>query len=130
MTNREIIEQIFTDLAAANSRTLVERMADDVSWTVTGQTPWSKTYRGKGAVLGDLLGALRSRLADRYRAAAQRIIADGDYVAVQARGQATTRAGLPYNNEYCFVFRLENGAIKEITEYLDTHLAMTALGTP
>ena len=70
---------------------------------------------------------LRARLADRYRASAQRIIADGDYVVVQARGEATTKDGSPYNNEYCFVYRMENGKIREVTEYLDTELVTQAL---
>ena len=130
VNNRQIIEEIFAALATADSRLFVERMADDITWTVKGQTPWSKTYRGKDAVLKDLLGQLRARLADRYRATAERIIAEGDYVVVQARGQATTTTGLPYNNEYCFVYRLENGLIKEVTEYFDTQLVVTALGAP
>jgi ketosteroid isomerase-like protein len=34
----------------------------------------------------------------------------------RARGEATTKAGVPYNNEYRFIYRFENGAIKEATE--------------
>lgn len=119
-TNKQLIQQIYTDLAAGNSRSFIACLADDVQWTVMGRTPWSKTYHGKQAVLKDLLGELRARLADRYRATAHRIIADAEYVAVEARGQATTKAGVPYNNEYCFIYRLESGIIKGVTEYLDT----------
>jgi ketosteroid isomerase-like protein len=67
------------------------------------------------------------RLADRYRASAERIIAEGPYVVVQARGQAMTTAGTPYHNEYCFIYRVENGQIKEVIEYLDTELVTAAL---
>jgi len=93
-----------------------------------GTTPWSKTYAGKQSVLTDLLGELRTRLADRYRATALLMIAEGDRVVVQARGQATTKRGAPYNNEYCFIYRMENGLIYEVTEYLDTELLTSALG--
>lgn len=48
-------------------------------------------------------------------------------MVVQARGQSTTRAGIPYNNEYCFVYLMEDGRIKEVTEYLDTELVTKAL---
>jgi ketosteroid isomerase-like protein len=126
--NKTLIQQMFASLANADSRPFVALMADDVTWTVMGQTRWSGTYRGKTAVLNDLLGVLRTRLAERYRATAQRIIAEGPYVVVQARGQATTIAGTPYNNEYCFIYRLEDGKIKEVTEYLDTELVTSALG--
>ena len=40
----------------------------------------------------------------------------------------TTKSGKPYNNEYCWVFRLDGGRIKEVTEYMDTQLAEAALG--
>lgn len=125
--NKRIIQRVFDEMATGNSRPFVELLADDVTWTVMGQTRWSGSYRGKAAVLGDLLGQLRERLADRYRAAAERIIADGPFVVVQARGQSTTRAGIPYNNEYCFVYLMEDGRIKEVTEYLDTELVTKAL---
>jgi uncharacterized protein (TIGR02246 family) len=126
--NKALIQQMFDALANADSRPFVALMADDVTWTVMGQTRWSGTYRGKAAVLNDLLGVLRTRLADRYRATAQRVIAEGPYVVVQARGQSTTVAGTAYNNEYCFIYRLEDGKIKEVTEYLDTELLTSVLG--
>jgi ketosteroid isomerase-like protein len=125
--NKLLLEAIFAALATGDSRPFVAAMADDVTWTVMGRTPWSKTYEGKAAVLG-LLRELGSRLADRYRATASLILADGDHVVVTARGQATTRSGAPYDNDYCFIYRLERGAIREVTEYLDTELVSSALG--
>ena len=55
-------------------------------------------------------------------------IAEGDYVAVQAHGQATTKTGKPYNNTYCMVFRIANGKVQELTEYCDTELITAAFG--
>jgi uncharacterized protein len=125
--NKQLMTTIFDELSRGNSRPFVDCLADDVSWTVMGRTRWSRTYRGKPAVLGELLGPLGARLADRYRATAERVLADGDFVVVQARGQAVTKGGLPYNNEYCFIYRIEGGRIKEVTEYLDTELVTSAL---
>jgi ketosteroid isomerase-like protein len=125
--NKQRIERMFDALSNADSRPFVELMADDISWTVMGRTRWSGTYRGKSAVLTELLGVLRARLADRYRATAQRIIAEGPFVVVEARGVATTKDGRPYNNEYCFIYRMEDGKIREVTEYLDTELVTSAL---
>jgi len=51
------------------------------------------------------------------------------FVVVEARGKATTTAGTPYDNEYCFIYRIEDGRIKEVTEYLDTELVTSALGS-
>jgi ketosteroid isomerase-like protein len=126
--NKQLLQHIFDELSRGNSRPFVEAMADDVVWTVMGRTPWSGSYHGKAKVLRDLLGQLGARLADRYKASAQRIIAEGPYVVVQAQGEAVTKAGAPYNNEYCFIYRVEDGVIKEVTEYLDTELVTAALG--
>ncbi len=125
--NKQLLQRIFQEMSMGDSRPFVNALADDVTWKVMGRTQWSGTYRGKETVLKDLLRALQSRLADRYRASADRIIADGPYVVVQARGQAVTTAGTPYNNEYCFIYRVENGQIKEVIEYLDTELVTAAL---
>ena len=126
--NRQLLQHIFSSLAQSDSRPFVDAMADDFSWTVTGSTKWSRTYEGKQAVLTELFGPLRARIRDRVRTHAQRIIADGDFVAVEARGENTTKAGKPYNNRYCFVFRVSGGKLKEVTEYLDTELVTSALG--
>lgn len=37
---------------------------------------------------------------------------------------------MPYCNTYCFVFRLREGKLAELTEYMDTELATAALGDP
>ena len=38
--------------------------------------------------------------------------------------------GLLYNNTYCFVFRISEGKVKELTEYMDTELVTAALDDP
>ena len=68
------------------------------------------------------------RIDGRITTIPDRFIADGDYVVVEAHGSNTTKSGKPYNNHYCFVFRIDGGKLKEVTEYLDTELVTTALG--
>jgi ketosteroid isomerase-like protein len=129
--NKQILRHIFEELSKGNSEPLVAAMADDFRWTVTGTTPWSRTYDGKQAVLTELFGPLRARISGRLKTTAHRLIAEGEYVVVEARGNNTTRDGLVYNNSYCFVFRLADSRLKEVTEYMDTDLVRTALaGVP
>src|SRR5712692_4281675 len=125
--NKRLLQQVFSEMEKGNSRPWVEIMADDVRWTVIGTTRWSKTYEGKQSVLTDLLGVLRSRLADRMTMSAHRFIAEDDHVAVEARGRATTKDGRPYNNTYCLICRMAGGKVKELTEYVDTELVTAAL---
>jgi uncharacterized protein len=127
--NQGLMQDIFSELSKGNGKPFVESLADDFCWTITGTTTWSGTYRGKRAVLTELLGPLFSRFADRYTNTAHRFIAGGDYVVVECRGRVTTKDGRPYNNTYCWVCRIVDGKLRELTEYLDTELVTTALGT-
>lgn len=51
------------------------------------------------------------------------VTAEGDRVVVEFEGRATTCEGVPYNNQYCMVFRLQDGKIKQVNEYFCTVLA-------
>jgi hypothetical protein len=128
--NKALLQRIFDQLAQGNGKPFIDALADDFCWTVTGSTAWSKTYRGRQAVRDELLRPLFAQFADRYTNTAQRLIAEGDYVVVECRGRVTTKAGKPYNNSYCLVYRLADGHLKEVTEYLDTQLVATALEPP
>jgi uncharacterized protein len=125
--NKKLLQHIFEELAKGNSEPLVAGMADDFRWTIAGNSQWSRTHEGKQAVLTELFGPLRARISGNIKVMARRFVAEGDFVVVEARGNNTTRKGIPYNNSYCFVFRLENSRLKEVTEYMDTDLANTAL---
>ena len=46
--------------------------------------------------------------------------ADGDSVIVEERMRATLPGGNAYENDYCFVFVVEAGRIKQVREYMDT----------
>lgn len=126
--NKRLMQRVFEELAKGNSQALIEVLADDVDWHVTGTTKFSRTYHGKASLMNELVIPLFSLFADQYTNTADRFIADDNYVVVECRGKATTKTGRPYNNKYCFVFRLEDGKIKEVTEYMDTQLVVTTFG--
>ena len=131
--NKKLIEEIFAaagnpDPSARDRALFTASLADDATWTVTGQYSWSRTFTGKQAILNDLHGHVRSLLVDRARTLARRFIADGDHVVVEAKGDNVTKTGMRYDNDYCLVFWLADGKIKEIREYCDSVLTEKALG--
>jgi ketosteroid isomerase-like protein len=128
--NKQLLRQIFAEMAQGNSKPLVDAMADDFRWTVTGSTSWSRCYDGKESVLKELFGALRATLEGKISTVAVRLIAEDDLVVVEARGNNITRTGKPYQNTYCFVVRMAGGKLRELTEYCDTALVTSALGNP
>lgn len=129
-TNKVLMQKIFSQLAIGNGRPLVDAMAEDFCWTFKSGGPWRGSYCGKRAVLEDLLGPLMAQFADRYTNTAQRFVAEGDHVVIECQGKVTTKAGQPYHNQYCYVCRLEDGKLKELTEYMDTALAESVLVPP
>src|SRR5712671_7735664 len=131
--NKKLIEEFFAaagnlDPAARDRALFVASLADDAKWVVTGQYSWSRTFTGKQSILNDLHGHVRSLLVERARTIAHRFIADGDCVVVEARGDNVTKAGVRYDNQYCMVWRIEGGKIKEIKEYCDSALVERVLG--
>jgi ketosteroid isomerase-like protein len=131
--NKKLMEEIFAaagnlDQAVRDRSLFIASLADDAKWVVTGQYSWSRTFTGKQSILNDLHGHVRSLLVDRARTVAHRFIADGDHVVVEAKGNNLTKSGVRYDNDYCLVFELENGKIKEVREYCDSVLTEKALG--
>jgi len=129
-SNRARMEHVFAETAKGNGRPFLGALAEDASWTIIGSTPWSRTYRGKSAILNELIAPLRRVLAPPMRSHAHRITAEGNIVVVEGRGENVTRAGKPYENSYCWVFEFRNGEVAAITEYADTELFRSALGEP
>jgi uncharacterized protein len=126
--NKQLVQQIYADSANRGGTTFADNIADDIQWTVTGQYSWSHTFRGRDAVINGLLGHVRSLLAERTRTVAHRFIAEGDYVVVETRGDNVTKSGVRYDNDYCMVWRLEHGKVREVREYCDSTLTEKALG--
>jgi ketosteroid isomerase-like protein len=128
--NKRLMEGVFAALAKGDGRPFMDALSDEARWTVIGSSSWSRTYEGKQAIVDELVRPLFRQFADRYTASATRIVAEDDIVVVEARGQATTKAGMPYHQSYCYVFRLADAKVCELTEYNDTELVSQVLETP
>ena len=126
--NKALIQQIYKDSANRSGTTFVDHLADDVTWTVVGQYSWAGVYKGKDEITNDLLGHVRSLLTDRVSTRAYNFVAEGDVVVVETKGDNVTRSGERYDNDYCMVWRVEGGKIKQIKEYCDSALVERVLG--
>jgi len=124
--NKEVIRQM---REAKGLEPMLATMSDDVRWTIMGTTKYSHTMNGKQEIIDKLLRPIFAELESMGSNHVDNVIAEGDYVVVQqhARGRKT-KTGNPYNNSYCLVYKVIDGKIKEITEYLDTELVTAAFG--
>jgi ketosteroid isomerase-like protein len=75
--------------------------------------------------------ALMGKGVDLYqlplRVEIEEMVAERDQVAVQLVVEAKTAAGLPYRNDYHFAFRLRDGKLASVREYVDTKYAQELL---
>jgi len=127
--NKRLVQQIYADSGNGSGTTFVDNLAEDAAWIVTGEYSWSGRFKGREAINNGLMGHLRSLLAaGRPRTHAFNFIAEGDFVVVEARGDNVTKQGERYDNQYCMVWRIEDGKIKEIKEYCDSALVERVLG--
>jgi ketosteroid isomerase-like protein len=124
--NRELVQKL---LEGGDPGAFVNAMSDAVQWTVMGTTVFSGSFKGKNDVLGKLMGPLMGQLQSPGRMVIDNIVAEGDYVVVQARAlDRLTTSGKAYNNTYCIVMRLVGGEVVQVDEYCDTELITAAFG--
>ena len=106
----------------AQTASLFDAMADDVSWRWMGVSSWSKTFEGKQQVVDELFGGVEETLTDSFSVQVHEILADGQHVVVEHTGHNTTPDGDRYDNNYCWVPSIRDGLIREVREYMDTQL--------
>jgi ketosteroid isomerase-like protein len=128
--NKRLMQEAFDELANGNGQPFMDLLGEDVRWRIIGTTAWSRSYEGVQAVRSELMRPLFAQFADRYTNKATSIVAEGEVVVIECRGRAKTKTGNAYDQSYCYVCRVAEGKVRELTEYLDTELLSTALEPP
>jgi len=125
--NKEIVRRAIAAISRGDMEGFLADTADDVTFSVMGTM--FPPMQGKQKVLKGLRNALVARLENggAIVMTIENLIAEGDYVAEQSRGKARTKDGKDYNNTYCRVWRITDGKIRVMQEYLDTELVRACL---
>lgn len=128
VANKQVIENFFAALSAGDMPRVRALLHPEVAWTIIGDTPVSKTFRGINEFETGLIGSVFQHIdaSAGVHVEIQEMIAEGDKVVCRAQGTIKGLYG-PYNNTYCHVFTLRDGKIVEDIEYLDTALIERAL---
>lgn len=124
--NAQTTARIFDELAQGNGQPFWEACHDDLVWRTIGEGSWSGEFQGKQTIIDEIFRPLNRALAQRV-IHATRLIDGDDVVVVQARGQALTRDGRRYDNDYVFVIHFADGKIVRYEEYCDTDLIARVL---
>lgn len=129
ISNKQLMQEIFSALSEGNLEPFIEAMADDMKWTWMGTGQWSHTFKGKQSVVNELLAAVKETLTEPFEVSPHHFIAEGDCVVIEHSGRNTTSDGRPYNNKYCWIRRFDQGKLRELRECMDTELVTETFGT-
>lgn len=126
--NKQTITNIYNALAQGDTSVFASACHPDYVWRFPGHYSWAKRFEGQAAVQQNLIKPLYALFATQYKSHAINIMAEGDSVVAEVRGDVMTKAGQRYNNEYCMIFKFRNSKIIEVVEYCDTDLIERVLG--
>jgi uncharacterized protein len=126
---KTLLERLFAAYERGDSQQLFDHVAENVHWIVSGRHALSGEYRSKREFVEATYERLAAVLREPVQPRVQRIIAEGDLAVVQWRGHATSIIDLPYDNDYCWVIRVAEERIVEVTAYLDGLLVEELLVT-
>ncbi len=127
-TNMQVVRDFFAALSGGDLPRVRELLHPEVVWTIIGDTPVSRAFRGVDDFEQGILGAVFAQIKAEAGVSVTitSLIAEADQVVACAQGKIQGLYG-PYNNTYCHVFTLRDGKILANTEYLDTLLIERAL---
>ena len=128
MDDKQRVLEIMGAMSQGYVAPLLDAMADDVTWQWMGVNQWSRTFEGKQLVVDKLFGGATETLGPSSSTKVHRIHADGDSVVVEHSGRNELPDGRRYDNNYCWVLRIQNGLIQEVREYMDTQLVTETFG--
>ena len=124
--NKKLIQQAF-DQWARGSGNFFDLLTDDVRWTITGSSPYAKTYVGKQQFIDQSVTPLSVRLAKPIVPTVRNLYADGNVVVAIWDGATTAKDGKPYRTTYSWVMTLSDGRITQVIAFLDLAAYMDVL---
>lgn len=116
--NEAIVREAF-DRWQAGGNVFAELLAPDVIWTIHGSGPVADTYRGVEDFVERAAAPLVSRLAGPLTPEVHDVWAIDDRVIVRFDASGTTTSGNPYNNQFVWILRMEDGSVVEAEAFLD-----------
>jgi ketosteroid isomerase-like protein len=120
---RAIVERWYDCLSRMDIEAYKRTLSEDIIINVLGRTPISGRCCGQRQLFEEVLPELMRKLVPGTINLARhhRIMAvDGNIVVGMMEGGGDTLDGARYEQQYCHIFRIENGLIAEIWEFFDT----------
>lgn len=127
ITNLDIIRATYEGPSEENGRTLLSVLAPDATWTEAAGFPYAGTYVGPEQIVAGVFQRLGTEW-EGYQAKVHTYLADGDRVAAFGVYSGIYRkTGKAMTATFAHLYRLKDGKIVSMEQYVDSHLVQQAL---
>lgn len=117
--NKEIVEASFKAWADGTGSPY-DLLAEDVVWTIPGNSLASRIYPSREAFIGEVIQPFVARMSVGLKPTIRDIYADGDTVIVFFEASGTARDGETYENTYAWFLELGDGKIVNAVAFFDS----------
>jgi uncharacterized protein len=117
--NKQLIQKGF-DQWTNGSASFFDLLADDVTWTITGNSPIAKTYNSRQQFLDEAITPINERLSERIVPTLRALYAEGDMVIALWDGKGMAKDGISYNNTYSWYMKVKGEKIVEVIAFFDS----------
>jgi uncharacterized protein len=117
-----VLHRYVAAVQAGDEQAVRELFTEDATWRLdAGNLPLSGTWEGRDTIIGEFLAtALSHYEPGSVSLEITSMIADHDQVVLQWTSRARTLDGRPYENDCIGVFKIRDGQIQGVREYMDT----------
>ncbi|MGO7733183.1 nuclear transport factor 2 family protein [Rhizobium leguminosarum] len=117
--NKAIVQRAF-DAWAAGTGSPYDLLADNATWTITGNSLASKTYPSREAFIGEVIRPFNARMSVGLKPKIRNIYAEGNTVVVFFDASGRARDDKPYVNTYAWFLDLRDGKIINASAFFDS----------
>ena len=118
--NKQLIQASF-DRWRAGTGTPFELLAEDASWTITGNSAASKKYETKEKFMEAVIKPFNARVTKPLVPTMRSLYADGNTVVALFDAETLARDGKPYRNTYAWFMEMRDGKIVKVVAFFDAH---------
>lgn len=117
--NRALVAKGF-DAWASGTGSPYDLLAEDASWTITGNSMAAKVYPTKEAFMSEVIRPFNSRMQTRLVPTVRKLYAEDDTVIAFFDAKGTARDGKTYANTYAWILEMKDGMIVRANAFFDS----------
>ena len=117
--NRTLVAKGF-DAWAKGTGSPYDLLAEDASWTITGNSMAAKTYPTKEAFMWEVIRPFNARMQSRLIPSVRKLYAEGDTVIAFFDAKGTARDGQTYANTYAWILEMKDSKIVRANAFFDS----------